>query len=277
MPDEAAGRVGPVRVAHVSDLHVGAHDDLSLAGLADDLRAAGAQASVVTGDLTMRARSAQFLRANEVIRRFPEPTMVVLGNHDLPLTNPVHRMGSPYHRYRRHVSEDLDPVLDLTTVRIQGLSSMPRWRWKSGHISSRQADLIRRTMAGAAPGVARVVAMHHPPSAAGLESLAGLDELSGALADAGVQVVLAGHTHVPAVSLISVGRSGRQVIEVVAGTATSHRTRQVPRSWFLLEFTPGRLSVIEHRARTQDRGPDGEMEPPGWQVAPAKVFDLPAN
>ena len=160
MPTPAEVRVTPrdgtaLRIAHVSDIHVGAHDELTLDGLAQDLHDAEVAATIVTGDLTMRARTHEFVRAKQIIDQFPRPTMIVIGNHDVPLTNPMHRMASPYGKYRAEVTENLDPVLDLGTVRIQGLGSMPRWRWKSG--ASRAAvpghpRHLRRLTAGHRPG-----------------------------------------------------------------------------------------------------------------------------
>ena len=245
-----SGTGPPLRVAHVSDIHVGSHDELTLNGLAQDLHAAGATATVLTGDLTMRARTHEFARAAQVIATFPAPTMVVMGNHDIPLTNPIRRMSSPYAKFRAQVTADLDPVLDLDGARIQGLGSMPRWRWKSGRVSDRQADLIRRTFADAPVGTARIVAMHHPPSSHALESIAGGPDLERALVDAEVDIVLAGHTHVPSVSVLALrsGDRSRTVLEVVAGTATSDRTRGTQRSWTLLEIGPESVTVVEHTA-----------------------------
>lgn len=257
-----------LRIAHVSDIHVGAHDDRALDGLIADLHAADVAATVVTGDLTMRARTHQFARAVEIVSQFPSPTLTVLGNHDLPLVNSFRRLAAPYAKFIAAVTEDLDPVLDLATVRIQGLASMPRWRWKSGRISRRQADLIRATFATSPPATARVVALHHPPSSANLESLAGRAVFEQALVDAEVDVVLAGHTHVPAVQLLRVGSgsTSRQVVEVVAGTATSHRTRGTRRSWSLLEFTETTIAVTEHVAHGHQWRPQPRQElplPPG--------------
>lgn len=257
-----------MRIAHVSDIHVGAHDDLALDGLADDLHAAAVEATIVTGDLTMRARSHEFVLARKVIDRFPGPTMVVIGNHDLPLANPVRRLSSPYEQFRTRVTDELDPFLDLGAVRIQGLGSMPRWRWKSGRVSDRQAGVIRAAFADSPPGTARVVALHHPPSSSSLESLAGGGEFERSLVDAEVDVLLAGHTHVPAVQVLRVGTTPqtRSVIEVVAGTATSHRTRGVERSWSLLEIRGSTLTVVEHTARGLE-----------WHAGPPQSFALPVG
>lgn len=80
--------------------------------------------------------------------------------------------------------------------------------------------------------------------------------------------MLAGHTHVPAVQVIRLGtpERPRAVIEVVAGTATSHRTRETERSWSLLEFGPSTLTVIEHTARGTD-----------WHAEAPRGFALPSG
>ncbi len=255
-----------VRIAHVSDLHAGAEDGEPFAGLVADLRAADVAATVVTGDLTMRARTAQFERATRVLAAFPAPVLIVPGNHDVSLTHPVRRIRHPYRRFLEHTGQDLDPVLDLGSVRIQGLASMPPWRWKSGHVSARQADLVRRTFADAPGGVVRVVALHHPLSSPDLERLAGRRGFEEALVDARVDIVLAGHTHVPAARVLQAGAGGqrRAIVEVVAGTATSDRVRGVPRSWSLLEIQARTLIVRERLA-----------EGSGWVAGGEHRFTLP--
>lgn len=254
-----------VRIAHVSDLHVGAEDGDAVAGLIADLDGADVAATIVTGDLTMRARTAQFERATRTLAALPHPVLVVPGNHDISLTHPVRRLTHPYERYLEHTGQDPDPVLDLGPVRIQGLTSMPPWRWKSGHISLRQDDLVRRTFADAGQDVARIVALHHPLSALGLQRLAGRRGFEEALIDARVDIVLAGHTHVPTARVLRAraGNRHRDVVEVIAGTATSHRVRGVPRSWSLLEIAPGTLVVRERLA-----------EQAGWVAGGEHRFDL---
>lgn len=263
----SAANDATVTLAHVSDIHVGAHDDVALQGLAQDLHDAGVDATVVTGDLTMRAHRHEFERAKQVIDQFPSPTMIILGNHDIPLINPIRRMTSPYGRFQSAISADLDPVLDLGTVRILGLQSMPRWRWKSGRISDRQADLIRTTFADSPKGVVRVVALHHPPSSRDLESLAGREDFEAALVDAEADIVLAGHTHVPKVQELFLGSEPRtrRIIEVVAGTATSHRTRGVDRAWSRVAISNTTVSVTAH-----SQGPDG------WTAGPSTTLPLVA-
>ena len=235
-----------VTIAHVSDMHLGAHSDAAVRDLVGDVAAARPTVTVVTGDSTMRALPEQFRRVRAVLDGLPRPLLVVIGNHDVPLRNPVQRLLRPYTGYRTWITDELDPVLDLTGVRVQGLGSCPRWRWKSGRVTRRQTDLLVRSLAGAPPDALRVVALHHPVSQRAPGGLIGRARLLAGLTRAGVDLVLAGHTHLP-----TAGRA-HSFLEVVAGTATSTRTRGAGRSWTLIRAAPEEITV-EHR-RHDDAG-----------------------
>jgi 3',5'-cyclic AMP phosphodiesterase CpdA len=253
-----------VVIAHVSDLHIGAHDSDATDTLVADVAAARPTLTVVTGDCTMRARDGQFRQAGALIARLPEPRLVVLGNHDLPLFAIGSRLVRPYALYRARLCADLDPVVRLPGVTALGLNSMTRWRWKSGAVSRRQTTAVVEILGGAAPGTLRLLALHHPPFVGGLARLVGRAWLTRAIVEAGVDLVLAGHTHLPAeqqVELVADGRA-HHVIEVVAGTATSHRTRrEVGQSWSLIRIDGDTIAVQERHHF--DRG---------WQDGPTAQF-----
>jgi 3',5'-cyclic AMP phosphodiesterase CpdA len=240
----------PMVIAHVSDLHLGAHDPVAVDTLVADVSAAGPALTVVTGDWTMRARPDQFHAAGALLARLPAPRLVVLGNHDIPLA-PV-RLTRPYERYQLWLDTDLDPVVRLPGLTALGLNSMPRWRWKSGGVTRRQAASVVDAL-GPDHGGVRLLALHHPPFAGGLATLAGRARLVRALATARVELVLAGHTHVPLARRMAVSVAGRthHVVEVVAGTATSLRVRGTQRSWSLIRID-GRDVVVLQRYEEAD-------------------------
>lgn len=230
-------------IAHVSDLHIGADDPAAAAALAEDVAAVGPVLTVVTGDSTMRARPRQFRRARRLLARLPGPLLVVAGNHDLPLAHPQ-RLIDPLARYRRWITPELDPVVRVPGVVALGLMSMPRWRWKSGRVSRRQAAEVVRVLGGAPEGSLRLLALHHPPFGPGSAGLLGRRGLREALDRARVDVILAGHTHVPDVRVYELG-GGHRVTVVVAGTATSRRTRGFAPSWSAIEATADHVIVRE--------------------------------
>jgi 3',5'-cyclic AMP phosphodiesterase CpdA len=253
----------PTVIAHVSDLHIGAHDPAATASLAADVAAARPVLTVVTGDCTMRARRREFRQAAALLARLPEPRLVVPGNHDVPL-GPVARLLRPYDRYRAYLCADLDPVVGSPGVTAFGLNSMPRWRWKSGAVTSRQVAAVVDRLGAATAGSVRVLALHHPPLVGGLARIVGRSRLIEALVQARVDLVLAGHTHVPAVRDVELVASGRthRLVEVVAGTATSRRTRGAARSWTL-------ISIDDRAIGVQVRYQDGC----GWRTGPTAVLN----
>ncbi|MET0416064.1 MAG: metallophosphoesterase [Actinoplanes sp.] len=233
----------PLVVAHLSDLHLGAHEPAAVAGLPDAVAACQPALTVVTGDSTMRARNREFRQVRELLDALPRPLLVVTGNHDLPLTHPD-RLLRPYRRYRRWIDDELDPVCRIPGLTARGLPSMPRWRGKNGRVTGRQVALVGEVLGAAPPGDVRLLALHHPAVVRG--------RLRRALRDCGADLALAGHTHLPAVRPLAGGP-----LLVVAGTATSTRVRRdVPRSWTQLRIDQEAVEVRELR-------PDG---PGSWEV-----------
>ncbi|MDI6105254.1 metallophosphoesterase [Actinoplanes sp. NEAU-A12] len=228
----------PVVVAHLSDLHLGAHDPAAVASVVADVAAARPALTVITGDSTMRARAGEFRQVRELIDRLPGPVLTVTGNHDLPLVS-WRRLLRPYARFTRWIDADLDPARDVPGITALGLQSMPRWRWKNGRVTARQAAAVVRILGGSPAADVRVLALHHPPLATGTGRLIGRSRLLEAIRAARVDLVLAGHTHIPDVRV-----RGRQVF-VVAGTAASRRTRGTPCSWSLIRVGPDEVVVRE--------------------------------
>jgi predicted MPP superfamily phosphohydrolase len=241
----------PVVIAHLSDLHFGSHDPASAESLLDDVASFHPTVTVVSGDLTQRARHHEFSAAVAFLDRLPAPRLVVLGNHDVPL-DLLQRVTAPYRHYREHVRLDLDPVLDADGVRVLGLQSMPRWRWKSGRVSRRQTDSVVSTLDGpeaadGRPRAVRVVALHHPVSPTRAATLVGRARLLSALAEARVDLVLAGHTHRPSLTWLEIPEAEGSwcVLQGVAGSATSTRLRGMPRSWTTYRIDATTITVEE--------------------------------
>lgn len=226
-------------LAQVADTHAGSADPKVMAGLLDDLAMIAPDATIVCGDLTSRARGWQFADARALLEAMPGPVLVVPGNHDVPLDNPVARFARPYTGYRNGITPDLDPLVDLPGARILGLNSMPRWRWKAGHVSRRQCRLVQSALGSAPPGSARILVTHHPLLPAGLSSFAGRSRLVRTAATAGVDVLLAGHTHDPLVAPVELRADTARVtaLSAVAGTAASTRLRASANSYVVLRIS----------------------------------------
>jgi 3',5'-cyclic AMP phosphodiesterase CpdA len=62
---------------------------------------------VVSGDLTQRAKPAQFAEARTYLDRLPPiPRVIVPGTHDVPLCRVWERFFQPYGLYRKYIAEE---------------------------------------------------------------------------------------------------------------------------------------------------------------------------
>src|SRR5581483_9866786 len=126
------------RIAHLSDLHFGATDPILVETAVAAVNAAQPHLVVVSGDLTQRARSAQFKAARAFLERLPKPQIVVPGNHDVPLWNVVARGWTPLVKYRRIVGEDLTPFYADPEIAVLGLNTARSFTITDGRLNRMQ-------------------------------------------------------------------------------------------------------------------------------------------
>ncbi len=224
-------------IVHMSDIHFGAHRETLVESLLTDVAAQQPDLVVVSGDLTQRARPKQFEQARSFLDRLAVPLLTVVGNHDLSLFDLPRRFMSETRRYEHYITPDLDPVVALPGLTALGLDTMPAWRWKSGHVSPRQADIVRDVFESAPTGAWRLLVTHHPVLPEDRSRLVGRRILLNACARSGVAVLLSGHTHVASMNVVSLDERGRHwAIAVGSGTTLSHRTRGTPNAYGVLNL-----------------------------------------
>ena len=84
-------------VLQVSDTHFGTEQPVVVEALLRLVRAQRPNLVVLSGDITQRARWSQFQAARAFIERLAVPaTLVLPGNHDIPLFNLGARLLAPY-------------------------------------------------------------------------------------------------------------------------------------------------------------------------------------
>ena len=224
-------------IVHMSDIHFGAHRRELAESLLTDVAAQEPDLVVVSGDLTQRARRKQFEQARAFLDRLPGPVLTVVGNHDLPLVNLPKRFLSRTRRYEHYIIPDLDPVVAVPGLFAVGLDTMPVWRWKAGHVSPRQAGIVRHAFGNAPADAWRILVTHHPVLPEELSGLVGRRLLVNTCVETGVAVLLSGHTHVASVTIAPLGEPGRHsALAVVSGTTISRRTRGSPNSYGVLHL-----------------------------------------
>ncbi|MGZ8920879.1 MAG: metallophosphoesterase family protein [Limisphaerales bacterium] len=242
-------------IAQISDLHFGTEDPAIAAGLKEDLRSQNPSLIAVSGDLTQRGRSAQFRAAKKFLDELPQPQVVVPGNHDVPLYDVFRRFLSPLGRYRRIISNEVNPCYEDSEIILLGINTARSLTWKSGRISMGQIEQIRRTMAGGQGEKFKILMTHHPFIPPPGDPVNAIDLIGRAaialpvLDECGVDLLLAGHLHhgysgdvrtyYPATS--------RSIIVVQAGTAISRRIRTEPNGYNLLRLDRTTIEVEVRR------------------------------
>jgi 3',5'-cyclic AMP phosphodiesterase CpdA len=240
------------RIIHLSDLHFGAHDPVLVEAVAARIDADRPDLVVISGDFTQRAKTEQFKEACRFLERLRDAGHEVLGvagNHDVPLYDVLRRFLSPLTRYQRYIDETLCPYHELDGAAVLGINTARSLTLSDGRISHEQMEFIRKCF-GRASGVMRILVTHHPlfalPVGEGqMVKAAGRSELAlDAVADAGVDILLAGHHHkVGAHSARDLATRAGPALVIQAGTATSTRLRDEAQSFNRIDIAGERVTL----------------------------------
>ena len=245
------------RITHLSDLHFGAHDERLVAAVEERVEEAQPDLVVISGDFTQRARTEQFEEACRFLTRLKDrghEVLAVPGNHDVPLYDVLRRFLSPLTRYKRFIDETLCPFHALPGAAVLGINTARSLTFSDGRINAEQMDFIRSTFARAGD-VPRILVTHHPLFALPVDDAGALGKAVGrqemaldAIAEAGVDILLAGHNHRASThdARDLATRAGSALV-IQAGTATSVRLRDEEQSFNQIDIEGGDVVLTVQR------------------------------
>lgn len=217
---------------HFSDTHFGTEEGPVTAALRELAHAQQPDVAVLSGDITQRARRAQFAAARAFCDSLRVAHLLALpGNHDIPLYNLLARIARPYAGYKAAFGPELEPVLDMDDLLVIGVNTTRPERHKDGEVSGGQIARVQGLLRAARPRQLRVVVTHQPACVMRPQDekdrLHGGERAVQAWSAAGADVVLGGHIHLPYVSDVCALAQGvqRPMYCIQAGTAVSHRVR----------------------------------------------------
>jgi 3',5'-cyclic AMP phosphodiesterase CpdA len=240
-------------LVHLSDLHFGRIDPVIVDPLARAILAVKPDLVAISGDFTQRARHAQFVAARAFVASLPVKTLVVPGNHDIPLFDVAERFTAPLARYRKYISPQLDPEYIDDEMIVLGVNTARAWVYPfgEGRINERQVDRLVERLAALPPALLRVIVTHHPfdlPPGIKDRRLVGRSAMAMArLASANADLFLSGHLHVSHISC-AVERyqaAGHSALIVQAGTVSTRSRGEQP-SFNVLKMQRPDIEVTRH-------------------------------
>lgn len=194
------------RILQFSDVHFGCEHRRATAAALDYAHTTPADLTLITGDVTQGGHPDEFRAAGAWIRAMPEPTFVVVGNHDVPYWDAMARLFWPWREFESTIGHPAHDHQFLDgSLMVRGVTTARGWQarlnWSKGVIDLDQTRRAAEALRRAPPGALRVLACHHP-----------LIEMVGApmtgevrrgpaaahiFAEAGVDLIMTGHVHVP--------------------------------------------------------------------------------
>jgi len=225
-----------MNILHISDLHFGPpyvpKVGESLLRIAAKLKI---DAIVVSGDLTQRAKRDQFAAARAFLDQLPDrPTIVVPGNHDVPLFRVRERLTNPHQLYCEYISPQLNTVMTVDGAVFIGLdSTAPRTSITNGRLHPGQLEFCEQGFANAPPDAVRIVVAHHhfapAPDYLRDQTMPQAKRAMARFIDLGVEMILGGHLHRAyignSLDFYPGNHRDRGVVIVQCGTTTSRRGR----------------------------------------------------
>ena len=216
---------GKYIIAHVSDIHVGEggfRKDKVIESL-QEINELSPDLVVVTGDLTWGGLDNEFKLAKKLLNRLDKKPLVVMGNHD------ARNVG--YLLFEKYFGERMVEYEDDDVFLIGIDSTQPDF--DGGHVGREEQSYIKRRFSNVPKNKIKIFMLHHhilPIPMAGREQniLDDAGEVLLTIVDAGVDLVLCGHRHIPWTWKLENGYI------IHSGTIGSPRTKQLQKQSYVV-------------------------------------------
>ncbi|HET6402316.1 MAG TPA: metallophosphoesterase family protein [Candidatus Kapabacteria bacterium] len=237
-------------IIHLSDIHFGKIDRTTIEPLVRAVHEAQPDLVIVSGDLTQRALRKEFRAARDFLHSLPGPQIIVPGNHDIPIWNPIERFSRPLARFKHFITANLHPIYEDEEIAAVGLNTARSRSTKYGHINRAQLSFVREKLCPIPNDRIKILVTHHPfDLPEGYSDKRQLVNRAGramkVLAECGVDLLLAGHLH----RIFARDTAERYKIRdyaalvVQAGTATGWRSAREANSFNIIECLGKSISV----------------------------------
>jgi predicted MPP superfamily phosphohydrolase len=230
-----------LNIIHFSDLHFGRIQDLVLSDLEKYLKENQETLSLVilTGDLTQRAKKAQFIAAKDFLEKIKTPIFVVPGNHDVPLYNLFLRFFTPYSRFRKYMGNLISNYYEDDDVAVFGLWTVNPYRIQAGKISESDILNVAEKFKAVPDHKIKILAGHHPIATYEEPKIKKLFEKLIALKP---DFLMWGHDHQSSIKYFE-DKTKTLPIMLASGTTVSSRVRVEANSFNLITITGADVQI----------------------------------
>ncbi|RYD24044.1 MAG: metallophosphoesterase [Verrucomicrobiaceae bacterium] len=266
------------RILHLSDPHFGAMDLSASEAFQAKAGEMKPDLTILSGDLTMRARRGELAAASAFVDRLPKPLLMIPGNHDIPSINqPLDRFFNPFARYRGTFGDDLEPELKLGGIHVVSLNSSRAFGfhadWSEGRLSRKQLAAMREKFLASPTDELRILVLHHPLlelKLPGREVVKPLKLLMQTVEEARVDLVMCGHFHLSQIHPAGLTANWRAVISQ-APTVCSTRLQGEPQGFHEILREGERMDTVHHVFKEGSFHPADRCHfsrgPAGWNHA----------
>ena len=202
-------------IVHVSDTHFGREADLAQIEAIEDLMPdLEPSVTVLSGDLTVRARHGEFQAARAFVHELERtaPVVVIPGNHDVQWwLRPLLPFDSQtkYRKYSQYFGPNLAPTASLTSALIAVANTSHGLAWGSltpnpkdlavkGHLPAKEMQRVKQLFQQAEAAQLKVLVVHHNVLRGEVSQRMGLARWRLAqrrVVESGAELVLCGHDH----------------------------------------------------------------------------------
>src|SRR5690606_8254087 len=128
-------------------------------------------------------------------------SVVIPGNHDIPLLDIASRLFRPYAKYQREFGSNLEPIYEDEAMLVITVNTTRRYLHIDGEISQAQIERVVALLSNAKPHQLRIVVTHQPVRVVRPEDehnlLHGHAAAIRAWSSAGADAIMGGHIHRP--------------------------------------------------------------------------------
>jgi 3',5'-cyclic AMP phosphodiesterase CpdA len=238
-------------IAHISDTHFGTEVNAIVTAMTDVLEHIKPDITILSGDITQRARKQEFALAKEFFNNiYGEIKIAIPGNHDIPLYNPFIRFLTPYKNYEK-AFKTRESLLTSEYLAIVCCDATNPYRHTKGKLElDKLRDRLERARKNLVENALLIVVIHQPLLTAlsedRKEALINAEATAKLFEEYKVDLVLSGHVHFPLITTTNGFTTlDRNFILSGAGTAISHRTRSgAPNSFNMINIKNQHLIEI---------------------------------